>query len=237
MQLRIVGSSPAWPNPGSACSGHLVEGRLLLDCGPGVLAKLREREDWPSVEAIAITHLHLDHWGDLVPWVWGTLFGPGADRQRTELWLPPDARSVLRPLLARLGGETILERAFAVSEYAVDEPFEAAGLRLTAHRVLHYDVAAHGFRVEGERTLAYSGDSGPCDSLVELAADADLLLCEATLGEDDTEPTPRGHLSATEALAVQRESGAQRLLLTHRPLERPLPDGLELAHDGLVVEV
>ena len=64
VRLSVIGSSPAWPNPGGACSGYLVDGKLLLDCGPGVLAKLRQREPWPTVEAIAITHLHLDHWGD-----------------------------------------------------------------------------------------------------------------------------------------------------------------------------
>ncbi|MGH3131276.1 MAG: MBL fold metallo-hydrolase, partial [Gaiellaceae bacterium] len=73
MKLRVVGCSPAWPNPGGAQSGYLLEGEgsLLLDCGPGVLARLRESTHWPALDAIAITHFHLDHWGDLVPWVWG----------------------------------------------------------------------------------------------------------------------------------------------------------------------
>ena len=237
MRVRIVGSSPAWPNPGGACSGHLVDDRLLLDCGPGVLAKLRERDDWPAVEAIAITHLHLDHWGDLVPWVWGSLFGPGAERPRPQLWLPPGAVDTLAPLLGRLGGTQMFERVFDVAEYEPGKPFAAAGLEVTATRVRHYEIEAHGFRVEGERVLGYSGDTGPCGGVVELARDADLLLCEATLGENDDEGSPRGHLSATEALTVQRESGAKRLLLTHRPQERPLPPGFELASDGYELEL
>ena len=85
VRLAVIGSSPAWPNPGGAHSGYLLEAggkRLLLDCGPGVLPRLREREPWPHVDAIAITHFHLDHWGDLVPWVWGTIV---ALPQRTRL--------------------------------------------------------------------------------------------------------------------------------------------------------
>src|SRR6266516_156281 len=68
MKLEVVGCSPAWPNPGGAQSGYLIEGpgRLLLDCGPGVLARLREQDSWPEIDAIVITHWHLDHWGDLV---------------------------------------------------------------------------------------------------------------------------------------------------------------------------
>ena len=105
VRLTVIGSSPAWPNPGGACSGYVVDGRLLLDCGPGVLAKLRQHEasprSWPSIEAIAITHLHLDHWGDLIPWVWGNLFGPGrvsaralaaAGQHRGAAADPPPAR-------------------------------------------------------------------------------------------------------------------------------------------------
>src|SRR5262245_12128452 len=98
VRLSVIGSSPAWPNPGGAHSGYLLESgedRLLLDCGPGVLGRLREREEWPRVDAIAITHFHLDHWGDLVPWVWGSAFGPGSGLDKPDLWVPPDGREML----------------------------------------------------------------------------------------------------------------------------------------------
>src|SRR5262252_1246396 len=57
VKLTVVGCSPAWPNPGGAQSGYLLDGpgRLLLDCGPGVLARLREERTWPEIDAIAIT--------------------------------------------------------------------------------------------------------------------------------------------------------------------------------------
>ena len=236
MRLTVIGSSPAWPNPGGACSGYLVDGRLLLDCGAGVLAKLREREPWPSVEAIAITHLHLDHWGDLIPWVWGSLYGPGAEAPRVELWLPPGAREELRPLLARLGSEDMFDRAFDVSEYESRVPFTAAGLLVTAFPVVHYDMKAHAFRVEGDRVLAYSGDSGPCNALGELARDADLLVCEATLQSSVADGPTRGHLTPEEAEAAAEQGGAKRILLTHRPDERPAPEGIELAYDGLELD-
>ena len=235
MKLTVIGSSPAWPNPGGACSGYLVEGRLLLDCGPGVLAKLREREPWPSLEAIAITHLHLDHWGDLIPWVWGNLFGPGGSRP--ALWLPPGSIGELRPILHRLGSEDMFERAFEVSEYEPRRPFVAGGLEVTAVPVVHYDINAYGFRVQGERLLAYTGDTGPCDELVELGRDADLFVCEVTLERADLDGAERGHLTPDEATAAAGTAGAKRLLLTHRPHELPLPDSAELAHDGLEVEV
>ncbi len=100
LKLHVVGCSPAWPNPGGAQSGYLLEGsgRLLLDCGPGVLARLRDEEGWPRVDAIAITHFHLDHWGDLVPWVWALSFGPASEMAPPELWVPAGGRTVLREI-------------------------------------------------------------------------------------------------------------------------------------------
>jgi ribonuclease BN (tRNA processing enzyme) len=238
VKLTVVGCSPAWPNPGGAQSGYLVEGpgRLLLDCGPGVLARLREREPWPRVDAIAITHFHLDHWGDLVPWVWGSMYGPGEQAGRPELHVPPNGRTLLEELGEHLGARDMFEVTFRISEYRDGVPFEAAGFELTPVRVPHYTIESYAFRVtKGTTVLAYSGDSGPSEVLADLARDADLFVCEATLLHD--EPEPRGHLSLEEAEEAFVASGARRLLVTHRPLERPVPDGVEHASDGLELEV
>ncbi len=238
MKLRVVGCSPAWQNPGGAQSGYVVEEhgrRLLLDCGPGVLPRLRETEAWPHVDAIAITHFHLDHWGDLVPWAFGVLFGPGRGVALPELWLPPDGSETLRALDNPLFSKVLVDN-FPVREYEEDTPFAAAGFEVTAIRMAHYDLQSFGFRVRGTNaTLAYSGDSAPAPALAELGRGADLMLCEATLAQP--EPGLRGHLTADEAIDAYRASGASRLLIVHRPDELPLPDGVERAHDGLELEV
>jgi ribonuclease BN (tRNA processing enzyme) len=169
----------------------------------------------------------------VIPWVWASLFGPGRG-SRPELWLPPGSLAELRPILARLGNEDMLERAFDVAEYQPAAAFVAAGLEVTALPVVHYDIDAYGFRVVGERTLGYSGDSGPCGALEELAGDADLFLCEATLARGDLEGPLRGHLDPSEAVAAA--AGAKRLVLTHRPQELDRPEG-ELAYDGLALEL
>jgi ribonuclease BN (tRNA processing enzyme) len=104
---------------------------------------------------------------------------------------------------------------------------------VTPHRVPHYEIETYAFRItDGARTLAYSGDSGPSDQLVEVARDADLFLCEATLREGREAGGLRGHLSADEAVDTYRRSGAKRLVIVHRPNELGLDDGLERASDG-----
>src|SRR3954466_10753057 len=159
VRLTVVGSSPAWPNPGGAQSGYLVEGAgtLLLDCGPGVLARLRQARPWPEIDAIAISHFHLDHWGDLVPWAWGTIYGPGRFVPRVTLHVPPGGHDYLAALGPQFGGERdMFERAFDLREYAEGVPGEAAGFELLPVRVHHYDIATFAFRVsDGHRTVAY----------------------------------------------------------------------------------
>jgi ribonuclease BN (tRNA processing enzyme) len=240
LKLTVVGCSPAWPNPGGAQSGYLLEGpgRLLLDCGPGVLAKLRQHESWPSVDAIAITHWHLDHWGDLVPWVWGSTLGPGEGTEQPQVWVPPGGSEVLSSIGQRLGQPDMFEKAFDLREYTEGETFEAAGFEVSGHRVLLSKLLDFGFRASEKGTVVgYSGDSGPNPSLAEIARDADLFVCEATLLQPNPEGGTRGHLSAVEALEASEAGGAKRLLLTHRPSERPLENGFELASDGLEIDL
>ena len=81
--------------------------------------------------------------------------------------------------------------------------------------------------------LAYSGDSGPSDALPILAQDADLFVCEATLLAPNPEGGTRGHLASDEAVEAFEAAGAKRLLITHRPHERPLDPDLEQARDGM----
>ncbi len=237
VQLTVIGSSPAWPNPGSAQSGYLLEHdgqRLLLDCGPGVLGRLRAAGA-PAVDAIAITHFHLDHWGDLVPWAWLVAFGADSG-PRTEVWLPPAGRAELARFADRWGNTDMFENAFTLQEFEPSTTFVAAGFEIEPRRVLHFDLVAFGFRVREPvdgRLLAYSGDSGPAPELTDLAREADLFLCEATLERSDKEGDPRGHLAPDEALAAADGP----VLLTHRPVELPPPDGVPIAYDGLVVEI
>ncbi len=235
VKLTVIGCSPAWPNPGSAHSGYLVEsdGKLLLDCGPGVLSRLRS-SGLLAVDAIAITHFHLDHWGDLVPWAWLAAYGQGP-AAKPSLWLPPGGREELAAFASRWGHPGMFDVAFEVGEYEQETAFAAAGFAIEPNEVEHYGIRAYGFRVSDRsgRVLAYTGDSGPCAALRTLAADADLVLSEATLESGIHDASPRGHLSAEEALSLANG----RVLLTHRPAELPTPAGVERAADGAVVEV
>ena len=99
---------------------------------------------------------------------------------------------------------------------------------------MHYVEPAFGFRVEhGTAVLAYSGDTGPTPALVELARDADLFLCEATLLEPEGDP--HGHLTPDEARS-SRPQGQRAAAAAHPPLRRA-PARRRCVYDGFELEL
>ena len=219
MRLTIVGSSPSWPNPGEASSGYLVEtsgGSLLLDCGNGVLGRLRAlREAGPT--AIVLSHLDPDHISDLWSVMFGISYGPLT--WSTTLFVPPGGRVVLAEILDAFGS-TIggLERALTVREYRTTEPLSVAGATLRFSRTRH---SAHSYATriaDGDRTMMFTGDASLTIDLVEHARDAHLLLSEATYAVQTDAPDGI-HMTAPQAAVMARDAGAGRLVLTHLAAE------------------
>ena len=220
MRLTIVGSSPSWPNPGEASSGYLVEtsgGSLLLDCGNGVLGRLRALRD-TGPTAIVLSHLDPDHISDLWSVMFGVSYGP-LDWPATTLYAPPGGRVVLAEILDAFG-ITIggLERAVTVREYRSTEPLAVAGATLRFSRTRH---SAHSYATriaDGDRVLMFTGDASLTSDLVEHARDADLLLSEATYAVQTGAPDGV-HMTAAEAAFMATEAAVGRLVLTHLAAE------------------
>ena len=127
-----MGKSPSWQDAGGACSGYLVEEdgtTVLIDCGNGVFSKLRMFIDYVDVDAVVISHLHADHFLDLVPYSYALTYAPrqqpvpvdrwpGTDEPaRPELHAPLGARETFRRVVGAWGNEDLIENAFALEEY------------------------------------------------------------------------------------------------------------------------
>ncbi len=223
MELTVIGKSPSWPDRGGACTGYLVRDgayALLLDCGSGVFARLREQLDYLDVDAVLISHVHPDHVLDLVPFASALSYSP---RQltatvRPSLHLPPGGLASLRQLGAVFGFAELLERAFAASEYDPAAALTLGPITARFREVPHFIRAwAVELRERDGRRLVFGADCGPNDALAEFAAGAELLIVEATdpPGVAGRGGGVRGHMSPSEAGELGRRAGARRLLVSH----------------------
>jgi ribonuclease BN (tRNA processing enzyme) len=231
MRLTVLGKSPSWQDAGGACSGYLVEDdgtAVLIDCGNGVFSKLRRYRDYCRVDAVVVSHLHADHFLDLVPFAYALTYAPRqqpvpvdrwpgtATPARPKLFAPAGATEVFRRIVGCWGNEDLIENAFEIEEYGESSQLEVGPIRLRFHGVPHF-TETFAIAVEstnGAGRLLYGADSRPTKELCEFASGCELLLIEATLPRPERTGV-RGHLTPQEAGQHGRAASAKRLVLTH----------------------
>ncbi|WP_372351525.1 MBL fold metallo-hydrolase [Streptomyces sp. KL116D] len=250
MKLTVVGCSGSFPSADSACSSYLVEAdgyRLLLDMGNGALGELQRHCGLYDLDAIFLSHLHADHCIDMCAYFVVRyyrhdggrcdpipVFGPEGTEQR----------------LTTAHADTPSASAFSeVFDFHTVKPgaYEIGPFSVRMEKVCH-PVESYAIRVEhGGRSLTYSGDTGPCAALDELAQDTDLFLCEAAFTHGK-ENIPALHLNGREAGESAQRARARKLVLTHIPPwtdpqvnltdARAVYDGaVELAAPGVTYEI
>src|ERR1700694_4170896 len=101
LTLTILGAGPAAPNPGGVCSGYLLrqgENAVLMDCGSGIAGRVAQHVPTNRLRGVAISHLHPDHYFDLVPLYYIIKFGerrPADVGPRLAVHVPPGGREFL----------------------------------------------------------------------------------------------------------------------------------------------
>ena len=225
--LTILGAGPAAPNPAGACSGYLARdggANVLLDCGSGVASRIAQQLPPSELRGVVISHLHPDHYFDLVPLYYILKFEPArpaAPGPRLPVYVPPGGRDFFARFARLISDQPdMLDDVFELTEYAAGRQLTIGGFTFTFHPVQHY-VSSHAMRLRGPTTaatLTFSSDAAPCPGLVEAARGVDLFMCESAIldrTQDRPDPADRGHMLASEAGAIARAAGAQRLLITH----------------------
>lgn len=230
MRLTTLGVSSHYPLPGAPCTGMLLEhgdAAVWVDAGPGTLAELQRHRALDEISAVWVSHGHADHAADLLPAFYAYRYGGIPVAAPVPLLAPADMRDRLTGFFGpATGGE--LDRAFAFAPLEDGGRWEAGGLSLRWAAVSH-DAAAFALRAEaGGASLVYTGDSGPCDALDELARDCDLLVSEAGTGAGGAGEAPV-HLTPEEAGELAQRAGARRLLLTHLALGLALEEAVRRA--------
>jgi ribonuclease BN (tRNA processing enzyme) len=212
MRLTVLGCAGSFPGPESACSAYLVEAdgfRLLLDFGTGSLSALQRYASLTAVDAVLLTHLHIDHTQDACGYVVVRRYAPAGPLPPLPLYAPAGAEQ----RLSTAYGEGTLDDVYLFHTLAPGA-LSIGPFSVTVDRVKH-PVETYGVRVEhGGKSLAYSADTAPCDALEQLAQGVDLFLCEASY-LDGVENPPDLHLTGREAGEVAAKAGVGRLVLTH----------------------
>ncbi len=214
MRLTVLGSSGTHAARGRACSSYLVEAggtRALLDCGNGSLANLTQVIDVAELDAVVLSHLHVDHCADIFGLYYALRFHPEGP-QTVDVYAPKGAHGHLAHMVH---GDPEFGRRCRFREVAAGDVVEVGALTLTLYASAH-PVETLASRVEADgQVLAYSGDSGQTPRLHDCARDADLFVCDSSWLAADGPHPPDLHMDGRQAGATAAAANARRLLVTH----------------------
>jgi len=225
MELTILGSGTTSWDMGRACSSYHVrcgELSLLFDCGSGALLRMTQAELDPlELDAVFLSHVrHPDHASDVAALLFAQNYAirEGTPRPRRAPLLvtaPAEEAGFLEELVGVFPSARAKHYALDWKPLGDDDSIVLPGATLRARRVEHGETPALAYRLEAAgRSFVYSGDTGPCEGLAELAQGADLALIECSYadGERGTET----HLHARQVGELAARAGVRRLLITHR---------------------
>ena len=248
MELIVVGSSGTYPRPGGACNCYIVRdggSSIIIDLGPGSLSRAFEVIDPATVDAFFISHLHPDHFLDIYPYRYYLQFSADESLLPISVFAPRGAKERIEPLFSDRNHEAF-ERVFAWDELGEGKTFTFGSMSVTANEVPHLPPTFSLTINSGGKRIFYSADTGYDKRLIELAGDADLLLCEASLRPGDSGKV--AHLTGAQAGEVAELSGAGRLLLTHlwphydrreilADAQSSFKGRIDLADEGMIIKI
>ncbi|MBV9485385.1 MAG: MBL fold metallo-hydrolase [Frankiaceae bacterium] len=216
MKLTIIGSAGTFPGPASGCSSYLLEQdgfRLLLDVGNGSTGALQEACGLLGPDAVVVSHLHGDHYLDLITYTYARRYHPDGTPPLLPVYGPSQIQQAMIGAYGK-GIDSLLSEVYDFHAIDRNQTVPIGPFEVDLRRVNH-PVETYAMRISADgRALTYSADTGVCDTLVELARDVDLFLCEASYLDGDPNP-PNIHLTGREAAEHATKAAAQRLLLTH----------------------
>lgn len=220
MKFTILGSGTSVPHATRSSSGYWLEtetGTILLDCSASVVHRMaQEKLDWANLDAIWISHFHLDHIGGLPAFLFGTKYAPETRNRKKPLRI--FGAQGLRNLIEnfdKANNYNLLEQPFPVEIIEVESLEKFAildGAGAVAIDVPHTPESLAIHIRENDKTLVYTGDTGFTMVLGDIARGADLFVCECSFVEKSPVET---HLTLPQAMHLARYAKPKKMILTH----------------------
>ena len=219
--VTILGSGTCVPSlRRSSCSVLLEIGtkKLLFDSGPGTMRRLLRAETTLSdVSYIFYSHLHPDHTGELVTFLFASKYPKTAHRQTPLTIIAGKGFLKFYNGLKEVYGEwidigpellNIIELDNTDRDFRPFDDFTVKSLPVQhQNESLSYRIIS-----SGGKSVVYSGDTDVCENLVQIAKDADLFICESALPDD---LKVQGHLTPSRAGEIAARANVRKLVLTH----------------------
>jgi ribonuclease BN (tRNA processing enzyme) len=216
MRLTVVGCAGSFPGPDSPASCYLLEAdgfRLVIDLGNGALGALQKYAGLFDVDAVCLSHLHVDHCVDLYSYSVARSYSPAGPQPAIPVYGQAGTVERMSYIHGPDGDDLGLTKRFTF------ETLEPGRITIgpldveLAH--VNHPVETFAFRFShGGRSLVYTGDTGETEAVPELAAGADVFLSEAAFLEGPGLP-PNIHLTARQAGTYANRADVGKLVLTH----------------------
>ncbi len=212
MKLSIVGFWGAYPEANGATSGYLLQNKntnVLIDCGSSVVSKLQNIIALKDLDAVILSHYHADHMADIHCLQYATLIDMQLGKRKNPL---PIYALVDETHFESLNFQECTE-AIPIRE---ESSVSIGSFHFNFIKTVHPDPCFAIRATENDNSVTYTADTGWFDDLIDFARYSDLLLCEASLYNENFGMI-EGHLTAGEAGKLANMAEVENLILTHLP--------------------
>lgn len=225
IKVTVLGSGSIIPTKDRFASSIYIEAeshRLILDCGPGTIEKMRRANINPwLVDGVLLTHFHVDHSSDLLPLIKLRAYDEEGNIASSppilRVYGPRGLTTFLECLIENNEYYNYISSVFRYKRYTKiyemdeDDFMEHDGLKIRSKKVRHKMGIMYRLEVQN-KVIVFSGDTAFDPDIINIAKNADILIHECSYPK---ELLIGEHTSEDDLLRVVSSSMPKILLITH----------------------
>jgi len=213
MKIKILGTGTCVPSLQRLSSSYLLvtgQANFLIDVGPSVVRRLLEcGYTTRDIDTVILTHFHVDHTADLSTFLFASNYDVIPRTKELFIIGGEGLHDFYRGLLAVY--PWLLPKSYEICLHELREgTLKKSGLVITTSHMEHNNESI-GVRIEGDKSVVFSGDTDYTQNLIELVKETDLLVVECSFPEKKA----NGHLNLAMVQKVVEQAKPKRVILSH----------------------